>query len=469
MQPSKGSPVLARFLVRRRDFLLGAVATSVLVTQARAQGVSDDEARNILQDRIDRARQSVGIVAVSFDSDREKITTYGRGGATNDRPLDGDTVFEIGSITKVFTALLLTEMVTRGEVALDDPVAKYLPGNVTMPARNGKQITFLDLATYTSGLPRLPDGIPNFGDNPYAAYTVEQLYAFLSNHTLRFDPGTHYEYSNLGFGLLGHVLALRANAGYEDLVVSRICKPLELEDTRISLNSSMRERLAQGHNSNLQPTSNWDLPTLAGAGALRSTANDLVKFMKATCLPGASAPLRPAIDLLLQTRRPTNIPNTEVSLGWFIGTAYKDEMIWKDGMTGGYATFAGFSTSLKSGAVVLSNAANSLNDIGLHLANPAYKISQYPPEVTVDPAVLVTYQGVYEMTPKFALAIRAESGRLFVRGTGQPEFELFAESENRFFMRFVDAQGTFLRNKDGAVDRLLWHQGGKYTYCPRAP
>src|SRR5580658_120948 len=105
MQPSKGSPVLARFLVRRRDFLLGAVATSVLVTQARAQGVSDDEARNILQDHIDRARQSVGIVAVSFDSDREKITTYGRGGATNDRPLDGDTVFEIGSITKVFTAL----------------------------------------------------------------------------------------------------------------------------------------------------------------------------------------------------------------------------------------------------------------------------------------------------------------------------------------------------------------------------
>jgi D-alanyl-D-alanine-carboxypeptidase/D-alanyl-D-alanine-endopeptidase len=456
-------------MIPRRDFLVGAMASVAFAGRVRADFAPEDEIRDILRDRVERARQSVGIVACAFDSSRARIVTYGGSAATNDRPLDGDTVFEIGSITKVFTSLLLTEMVTRGEVALDDPVAKYLPGNVKMPARNGKQITFLDLATYTSGLPRVPDGISNTADNPYAAYTVEQLYGFLSNHTLRFDPGTHYEYSNLGFGLLGHVLALRAGTGYEDLLVSRVCAPLGLADTRISLNASMRERLAQGHLSNLETTSNWDLPTLAGAGALRSTANDLVKFTRATCLSGANAPLRQAIDMLVQTRRPTNIPNTEVGLGCFFNTANRDEVIWKDGMTGGYATFAGFSTTIKSGAAVLSNAANAVNDIGFHLANPAYKIAQYPPEVAVDPAMLAAYQGTYQMTPKFALAIRADSGRLFVRGTEQPEFELFAESDNRFFMRFVDAQGTFLRDKDGKVDRLLWHQGGKYTYCPRAP
>jgi D-alanyl-D-alanine-carboxypeptidase/D-alanyl-D-alanine-endopeptidase len=456
-------------MLPRRDFLLGAIASSVFMIQARADVAPDDEIRNILQDRIDNARQSIGIVASSFDSGRQKIVTYGRCGTANDRPLDGDTVFEIGSITKVFTALLLAEMATRGEVALDDSVSKYLPDSVKMPARNGKQITLLDLATYTSGLPRLPDGIPNTGDNPYAAYTVEQLYAFLSHHTLRFDPGTHYEYTNLGFGLLGHVLALRANTSYEDLVVSRVCSPLGLEDTRISLTSSMRERLAQGHLSNLKPTSTWDLPTLAGAGALRSTASDLVKFMKATCLTEAGAPLRSAIDLLLQTRRATNNSNLTAGLGWFVRSGNDDEVVWKDGMTGGYSTFAGFSTRLRSGAVVLSNAANIINDIGLRLTNPAYKVAQYPPEIAIDPAVLATYQGVYQMSPKFALAIRAESDRLFVRGTGQPEFELFAESENRFFMRFVDAQGTFLRSKDGNVDRLLWHQSGRYQYCPRIP
>jgi CubicO group peptidase (beta-lactamase class C family) len=456
-------------MIPRRDFLLGAIASSSFMTQARADAAPDDEIRNILRDRIDGAHQSVGIVASSFGSGRQKIATYGRSDAGNGRALDGDTVFEIGSITKVFTALLLTEMVTRGEVALDDPVSKYLPGNVKMPARDGKQVTFLDLATYSSGLPRLPDGIPNTGDNPYAAYTVEQLYAFLSNHTLRFDPGTHYEYANLGFGLLGHVLALRANAGYEELVVSRVCAPLGLEDTRISLTPSMRERLAQGHLSNLEPASNWDFPTLAGAGALRSTANDLLKFMKATCLTEAGAPLRPAIDLMLQTRRPTDAPRLKVGLGWFVSSGNDDETVWKDGMTGGYACFAGFSPRLRSVAIVLSNSANTTNDIGFHLTNPANKIAQYPPEITVDPAILATYQGVYQMTPNFALAIRAEGGRLFVRATGQNEFELFAESENRFFLRIVDAQGTFLRDKDGKVDRLLWHQGGKYQYCPRIP
>jgi CubicO group peptidase (beta-lactamase class C family) len=454
-------------MIARRDFLLGAMASSVFAATARADFASDDEVRDILRERIDRAHQSVGIVAISFDSAREKIVTYGQSGSAVDQ-LDRDTVFEIGSITKVFTALLLTEMVTRGEVALDDPVSKFLPGTVKMPDRNGKQITLLDLATYTSGLPRIPDGIPASGDNPYAAYTVEQLYAFLSSYTLHYDPGTHYEYSNLGFGLLGHALALRAGNSYEDLLVSRVCEPLGLRDTCISLSNSMRERLAKGHASNLKPASNWDIPTLAGAGALRSTANDLVKFVKATCLSGANAPLRSAIDMLLQTRRPTNLPNTEVGLGCFIRTGNKDEIIWKDGGTGGYASFAGFSTTLRSGAIVLSNSINSVNDIGFRLTNPAYTIAQYPPEVAVDPAVLATYQGVYEMNPKFALTIRAEAGRLFVRGTGQPEFELFAEDQNRFFMRFVDAQGTFLRDKDGAVDRLLWHQNGRYAYCPRA-
>jgi CubicO group peptidase (beta-lactamase class C family) len=229
----------------------------------------------------------------------------------------------------------------------------------------------------------------------------------------------------------------------------------------------MRERLAQGHLSNLEPASNWDLPTLAGAGALRSTANDLLKFMKATCLAEAGAPLRAAIDLLLQARRPTDAANVKVGLGWFVTSGNNDEVVWKDGMTGGYAGFAGFSTRLRSGAVVLSNTANTTNDIGFHLANAANKIAQYPPEVAVDPAVLATYQGTYQMAPNFALAIRAEGGRLFVRASGQSEYELFAESENRFFMRIVDAQGTFLRDKDGRVDRLLWHQGGKYQYCPR--
>ncbi len=453
----------------RRDFLGALTITVFAATQARAGFATDDDIHTVLQDRVDRARQSLGMVSCQFDAGQYRIATYGRSGAPNDRPLDGDTVFEIGSITKVFTALLLAEMVTRGELALDDPVSKYLPARVRMPTRNGKQITLLDLATYTSGLPRMPTGIPLDGDNPFAAYTVDQLYEFLAHHALRFDPGARYVYANLGFGLLGHVLALRADTSYEDLVVSRICAPLWMNDTRISLTASMRERLAAGHLSNLKPASNWDFPTLPGTGALRSTANDLLKFMRATCLGGGDARLRPAIELLLQTRRPGGASNTEVGLGWFIRSGDNDEIVWKDGMTGGYASFVGFSSQLRSGAIVLSNAANGINDIGLELTNPANRIAQYPPEVTVDPALLASYEGNYQMAPRFHLAIRAEAGRLYVRATGQREYELFAEADNRFFMRFVDAQATFIRNRDGVVDRLLWHQGGRYQYCVRVP
>jgi D-alanyl-D-alanine-carboxypeptidase/D-alanyl-D-alanine-endopeptidase len=169
-------------MIPRREFLLGAIASATLAAQARADLAPDDEVRDILRERIDRAHQSLGIVAARFDPTREKLLTYGHSGAAADRALDGDTVFEIGSITKVFTSVLLTEMVTRGEVALDDPLSKYLPDTVKMPARNGKQITFLDLATYTSGLPRIPTGVPAYGDNPYAAIR--------SSNSMNFSPIT---------------------------------------------------------------------------------------------------------------------------------------------------------------------------------------------------------------------------------------------------------------------------------------
>ena len=134
-------------------------------------------------------------------------------------PLDADSLFEIGSITKVFTATLLADMVDRGEVALDDPVSKDLPETVRVPERNGRKITFVDLATQSSGLPRMPDNMhPRDPANPYADYTLEQLYDFLGRFTLTRDIGSQYEYSNLGVALLGGALARRAGASYEALL-----------------------------------------------------------------------------------------------------------------------------------------------------------------------------------------------------------------------------------------------------------
>src|SRR5437762_5105440 len=223
----------------------------------------------ILKERVD-SRRAAGIVVGILDGGGRRLVASGSGPAG--APLDGDTVFEIGSVTKVFTSSLLADMVRRGEVKLEDSISKYLPASVRLPSRNGKEITLLDLATQTSALPRLPGNLaPQDPQYPYAGYTVEQLYVFLSHYTLTRDIGEKYEYSNLGVGLLGHVLARKAGMSYEELVTKRILEPLGMKDTAITLSASMRARLAPGHDAGGAPVPTWDLPVLAGAGALRST------------------------------------------------------------------------------------------------------------------------------------------------------------------------------------------------------
>ncbi len=164
-----------------------------------------DEIREILVKRIDQQKQAVGIVVGVIEPTGRRVVSYGNLANGDPRTLDGDTIFEIGSVTKVFTSLLLADMVNRKEVTLDDPAAKYLPENVGMPVRSGKSIALLDLSTHNSGLPPLPGNL-----KPEADYSVDDLCQFLSGYTLTRDPGSEYEYSNLGAGLLGHLLACRA-------------------------------------------------------------------------------------------------------------------------------------------------------------------------------------------------------------------------------------------------------------------
>ena len=193
----------------------------------------DSEIRKILVERIDTFHQGVGIVVGVIEPQGRRVVAYGSLNQGDSRPLNGDTIFEIGSVTKVFTSLLLSDMVQRGEVALADPVAKYLPADVKVPERGGRVITLVDLSTHTSGLPRLPSNLlPKDPANPYADYTAEQLYQFLSSYQLTRDIGSQFEYSNLGGGLLGHALARRAGMDYEALVRSRISGPAGHEQHR---------------------------------------------------------------------------------------------------------------------------------------------------------------------------------------------------------------------------------------------
>jgi len=453
----------------RRGILLFALValTSVATAQEAAKSAmpSDSEIRQILVDRIDVQHQSVGIVVGVIGPEGRRVIAYGHLGQGDSRPLNSDTVFEIGSLTKVFTSLLLADMVQRGEVALDDPVSSYLPASVRMPQRNGRQITLVDLAMHTSGLPRLPTNLQiKNPDNPYASYTVADLYQFLSSYQLNRDPGSQYEYSNLGGGLLGHVLALRAGMSYEALVRSRICDPLGMKDTRITLTPEMKARLAVGHNQGLEPVANWDFPALAGAGALRSTASDMLTFLAAN-LGYTKSPLAPAMAAMLKVRRPTGQPGLETGLAWLIVTANSKEIVWRNGGTGGYRSFMGFDPAAGIGVVVLSNTSTAagVDDIGRRLLAPPKQYTQ----VAVDPKIFDGYVGTYQLAPTFLITITRDGDHLFEQATGQQRFEIFPESEREYFLKVVDAQITFVTDSAGRATELILHQAGLDRHAKR--
>jgi CubicO group peptidase (beta-lactamase class C family) len=369
-------------------------------------------------------------------------------------------VFEIGSVTKVFTSLVLAEMVKEGEVKLEDPVSKYLPAGVKVPGRKGKEITLVDLATHTSGLPRLPGNLaPADGENPYAGYTVERMYAFLSGYTLPRDIGVQYEYSNFGAGLLGHVLGLKAGMGYEALVMRRICVPLEMKDTRITLSSDMTARMAPGHDEAGKVVENWDCPALAGCGALRSTANDLMTFVSAS-MGVMKSDLRPAMEFQQIARREADSADLHVGLGWHILGEKGKEIVWHNGGTGGYRSFIGFNKKEKRGVVVLVNSANDIDDVGMPLLASAPGPAREHVAIAVDPKTYDAYVGKYRLAPGVELTVQREKEKLMVQMTGQPFFEVFPESETGFFYKVVDAQLTFKKNARGEAMDLVLHQGG---------
>jgi serine-type D-Ala-D-Ala carboxypeptidase/endopeptidase len=428
----------------------------------------DSEIRKILVERIDTFQQGVGIVVGVIEPQGRRVVAYGSLNQDDPRPLNGNTIFEIGSVTKVFTSLVLADMVERGEVALSDPIAKYLPADVKVPERGGRAITLVDLSTHTSGLPRLPSNFqPKDPTNPYADYSVDQLYQFLSTYQLTRDPGSQFEYSNLGGGLLGHLLARRAGIDYEALVRSRITGPLGMSSTGITLSPDEKARLAVGHNAKLVVVPNWDLPALAGAGALRSSANDMLTFLGAN-LGYVNSPLAPAMAAMLSVRRPTGAPGLgQFGLAWVItkAPAADDEIVWHNGGTGGYRSFIGYDAKPRVGIVVLSNTftGSGIDDIGMHLLDlhvPLLPAPKEHKEITVDPKIFDGYVGRYQLAPNLILTVTRQGDQLFTQAYGPAKIQVFPESQRDFFLKVVDAQITFETDASGRATSLTLHQNG---------
>jgi CubicO group peptidase (beta-lactamase class C family) len=299
---------------------------------------------------------SVGI-AIGIMSDGNFYSYgYGETKKGNNKTPDGRTLFEIGSITKTFTGILLAYFVEQKKLSLDDPVNKYLPDSIPAITFNGKPVTLASLSNHTSGLPRLPGNFWDGADmqNPYKHYDNQRLFQFLKNFQPVREPGAQYEYSNLAVGLLAVILERVSGKTYEQLLREIIWQPLKMNNTRIVLGKSDSALFATGHNAQADPNHSWEFISLAGAGAIRSSVNDLLNYARAQfCGGSGSLALCKAITLSHQQTWARN--QTRVGLGWHLISREGSSYIFHNGQTGGYYSVLLINPETSNAVVMLTN------------------------------------------------------------------------------------------------------------------
>ena len=388
-----------------------------------------------------------GIAVALVKGERVEIRGYGMATEDGATP-DAHTLFEIGSVTKVFTALTLATMVSDGVVELEQPVEELLPATAHVPDHEGKKITLLTLATHSSNLP-----VFRSFDTEWEA---DWLYSFLSGHALARDPGEQFEYSSLGMGLLGHALSVRAQKPYADIVRERVLVPLGMNHTYVGTIPE-GERLADGHDVEGAPVPipAWGSAVLAPAIAISSDAADMAAFVHANLRPPPA--LRAAI--LSTQAEYLSRPGGKIGLGWHIGFEGAPGAHWHNGQTNGYHAFVALDVEKQVGVVVLANTATRAVD---WLGRALFRMLHgEPPDLGLPRLVAVSREeldrctGRYEIEPGFELTITRESGALFAQITEGAKYRVYPSSETTFHYRVDDASLDFEMGVDGRAKRVL--------------
>ncbi len=484
----------------------------------------EDPVQRVLRERVDEYGQTVGLVAGIIRGINRYVYAHGTLNRGTIRRVSGMTVFEIGQLSSLYTTAMLSLMVQRGDVNLTDEVSAYLPETVTVPATPaGNPILIEHLATHTSGLPRLPDNLVSSApDDPLQGYSVELMYAFLDRyaaaqrdgHESPFDfegpdgenpngegpngedrsdtPGRdepedrydmespigtedRYVYSDLGMGLLGHVLERAAGESYDTMIRELLGDPIKLANTANAPTPSMRTYLATGHDDARRPVPAWSDTTLVGGTGLRSNLLDMMTLVSASmgiiyALPedfteDDSTRYHASFDSLIVARNPTDEEGVRTALGWKVRQDARGRDIhWLTGRTNGFYAFAAFLKEWRKGVVVLSNSSASVEDIGFHLLSARNPVSPPPRKVVhLTEAAYVACIGTYAFSPEFTVDITYSDGALYGQPPGQPRSELVLESSGDFYLEEEDARITFVPDEEGIVDHFLFLQDGK-TY-----
>jgi len=459
-------------VMTRRSFTGNAVVACVLartqaMASAAAPGLSSGAVRAILTDRIrdlTLGQGGIGIVAGLTDAKGQNIVVAGQNDRSDPRLLDGNSVFEIGSVGKVFTALLLSDMVLRGEILLEAPVAHYLPTNTHLPERNGRAITIVDLATHMSGLPFMPDPPKVQGGNA-PAYTETDIYRFLTAYKLTRNPGSDWDYSNLGYWLLGEALATRGGMSFVTLLHERVLRPLNMTDSGFELTPRMKANLAIGHDASLQRAQSmstvpiYNLMPATGVG-FYSTANDLLTFLSAA-MGQRSSPLSSAFKLEIDTKKLIPHSTNVQALGWTLVMPGTEQLVFRDGGTLGFASCVAWRPHLSAGIVVLANCVGDVGDIAQHILAPEIPLKKpvvnLHREITLDRRVLSRYSGHYLAAGEGVFTIAFEGDHLTFESPpewGLPKLRIRAETDKKFFASELPLRVEFQGEADRPADSI---------------
>lgn len=451
------------------------LATALLVLPAPAEAAKLDSsalAARLAPQMSNHLFQAVSVAVLTADG--EASAHLGTLAPGSQRAPDDRTLYEIGSISKVFTSLLLADAVVRGEVTLDTPLAALLPEGFVFADPSARAITLRMLATHSSGVPRLPAELDSMAfENPYARYSEPDLLRSLGRMKLDFPPGAGAGYSNFAAGALATGLARRSGVSYAELLAQRITRPLGMDDTVVELSTEQRARLAPAFSSAGEPVAHWDFQSLAGAGGIRSTLADLRRFVAALLHPEAS-PLKAAIELAW-SKQPLEkaLDGGGQALGWMI--AQDGETRWHSGMTGGFHAAIFVNRRLGVASILLANRSAAIGStVAEGLMRFAAGAAARPipngdrQEVALTDAELDRCVGSYRLSPQLVLAIERRNRHLFVTPSGQPADMLYAASSTTFFSRRVAAEITFdLPTDGGLATALTLEQGGRQIRAAR--
>jgi CubicO group peptidase (beta-lactamase class C family)/DNA-directed RNA polymerase specialized sigma24 family protein len=443
-------PVWRSRKIARLWFLALILLVGRLPAAPPASVPSDAEIKAILTRFIERDRWGVGIVVGIVDEQGTRVISCGKMDLGDCLEVNGDTLFEVGSITKTFTTLLLEDMLARGEMKLDDPVEKYLPASVRVPHWGAQKITLQDLATHTSGLTRDLEG----------DLTLPHLYEVLSHCRLERRPGRKAAYSNLGVALLGHAIELKAGTNYAALLRDRICRPLDMTSTCIALPDELRPRLAKGHGQERRVAGDFadTMLALPGCGAIRSTANDMLKYVAAN-LGLKPSPLQRLMEETHAIRIPHAFDEADLAMPWWVYHRQAAELITHGGSTAGHKAFIGFDKAARRGVVLLSNREDNneqaMLPLGLYLLHPPVT---HPPAVSVAPEILDSCIGLYEF-PRVPLVImavrRIGNGLTFQMLNGAVGRDWFPVSNHEFADPWSENRLRFTRGAGGRATAVF--------------